>query len=312
MSQLDLISFGESMVEFFAEQPLADALVFQKAYGGDAMNVLVAAARLGARGGFISKVGDDPFARYLRAEWQREGLDLTHAPVVPGFNAVYFITVLEGGQREFTYYRAGSAASTFRAEELPLAALTTAKAFYTSGITQALGPNCRAAVLAAVRAARAAGVFVAFDPNLRLKLWTLAEARAAFAEVLPYTDAVLISGPEESRTLLELDDPVEIAASLHARGVRIVGVKQGERGCTVSTEGRCEQVPALPVAVVDTTGAGDAFNGAFLYGMTQGWDAIASARLGVVHASLKCRGRGAVASLPARDETYAAAQLRSL
>ena len=108
----DIISLGECMVELFSEEPIARAGSFRKAVGGDALNTLVAAARLGASTGFVTRVGDDPFAPFLLESWRAEGIDVSHARFVEGFNAVYFISLLPGGEREFTYYRSGSAAST--------------------------------------------------------------------------------------------------------------------------------------------------------------------------------------------------------
>jgi ribokinase len=87
------------------------------------------------------------------------------------------------------------------------------------------------------------------------------------------------------------------------RGVPTVAVKCGPDGCVVGADEAIARVPAYRVSpVVDTTGAGDAFDAAFLVGLARGRDPVASARMGVVLAGLKCRGRGATASLPSRDE----------
>jgi len=90
---LDLIGVGECMVELFAEEPLGQAPVLRRAYGGDVLNALVSATRLGSRTGFVSRVGDDPFGESLRAAWREDGVDVSHAPLVPGENGVYFISV---------------------------------------------------------------------------------------------------------------------------------------------------------------------------------------------------------------------------
>jgi 2-dehydro-3-deoxygluconokinase len=222
---------------------------------------------------------------------------------VEGFNGIYFITTFGDGQREFTYYRAGSAASRITPADLDPAFLGDCHVFFTSGISQAISPTARATVRAAVEMARAGGARVAFDPNLRVKLWSLAEARAALDEILPFLDVILPSAPEESEALLGLTDPAAIVEHFWARGVPIVAVKQGAAGCVIGAEGRLTTVPAYPVArVVDTTGAGDAFNAGFLHGLIHGRAPVAAARVGTVLAGLKCRGRGATASLPARAE----------
>ena len=134
----DIISLGECMVELHSEEPIARAGSFHKAYGGDALNTLVAAARLGAGTGFVTRVGDDPFAPFLLEAWRAEGIDVSHARLVEGFNGLYFISLLPGGEREFTYYRHGSAASTMTPADLDPAYIGGARVLHVSGISQAI------------------------------------------------------------------------------------------------------------------------------------------------------------------------------
>ena len=298
------------MVELFADEPLAKARQFYKAYGGDTLNLLVAAARLGSSVGYITRVGDDPFASYLLESWQAEGVDTSQVKVVPGFSGLYFISLLAGGEREFTYYRQGSAASTLSLEDVSASYVGQAKVMHASGITQALSPTCRAAVLAAFKLAKEQGVAVSYDPNLRLRLWSLKEAQAAFEEVLPYLDVVLASAPEETGALFGLEEPEAVVQYLFERGVRIAAVKAGARGCVVGQEGQIQALAAIaPRGVVDSTGAGDAFNGAFLHGLVRGLDVEAAARLGVVTSGLKLGGRGAIESLPNGQDVAACVSL---
>ncbi len=301
----DLVSMGECMIEFFADHPLSEEGVFYGTFAGDALNMLVAASRLGTSTGFITRVGDDPFRDMLLKGWQREGVDTSHAKVVKGFNGIYFIAIRPDGDREFTYYRKGSAPSTMVPEDLDANYIGAARVFHTSGITQAISETSRRTALQAVRMAREKGVMVSFDPNLRPILWpSLDEARRALEEVLPYVDIFLPSSQDASR-MLGLEDPEELVRSLWRQGVRIVAIKMGDQGCLVGAGGRIEEVPAFKVEqVVDTSGAGDAFNGAFLHGIISGLAPRDAARLGVIMAGLKVRGRGAIASMPRREEVY--------
>ena len=300
---LDIVSIGECMVEFHCEGPMAQARAFQRGFGGDTLNLLVAAARLGCSGGYISRVGSDPFGPGLLEGWRREGLDLTHAPLVAGFNGIYFISLLEGGEREFTYYRAGSAASHLGPEDVDPEYIAAARIVHSSGITQALSPSCRAAVKRAFEVAKEAGVMVSFDPNLRTKLWPVEQARDALAEVLPLVDAILPGAPQEIAQLIGIEDPEQAARYFHDRGVKIAVVKMGTKGCLVSDGATVQRIPAhRSPFVVDSTGAGDAFDGGFLAGICMGYDAMSAAGIGAAVAGLKVRGRGAVASLPRRTE----------
>ena len=100
-SVLDVVAMGESLVEFFADEPMATAPAFTKAVGGDTFNMCCAAARIGGRSGYVTRVGDDPFADYLLGTWRGAGVDTSRAPVVEGFNGVYFISNFGDGQRPY-------------------------------------------------------------------------------------------------------------------------------------------------------------------------------------------------------------------
>ncbi|MDE2929907.1 MAG: sugar kinase [Chloroflexota bacterium] len=303
----DILSLGECMVEFFAEEPLAEAKNLQKAFAGDALNLLAAASRLGSTCGFLSRVGDDPFQNYLLNGWESLGIDTSHVKRVQGRNGIYFISIYGYGERDFTYYRAGSAPSTMTPEDLDPDYIAQARVLHISGIAQAISASARATALAAARIAHEAHVCVSFDPNFRPALWSAEEARAAAEELLPHVDIALPSGPEESQQLFGLTTPQETADYLHGFGAYAVVVKLGEAGVYVSAEGGTGTVPAFTVPhVVDTTGAGDAFDGAFLHGLVQNMPPLDAARLGVVMAGLKVRGRGAIASLPEKSEVEAA------
>ncbi|MDO8531586.1 MAG: sugar kinase [Dehalococcoidia bacterium] len=303
----DIVAMGECMVELYADEPVARASVFHRSYGGDTLNTLVAAARLGSTTRYITRVGSDPFTPYLLEAWRSEGVDTSTARQVAGPNGLYIISLLPGGEREFAYYRRGSAASTLSSEDVTDDALRGARIFHTSGITQAISPSARRAVLEGVRRAKALGLRVSFDPNLRPALWpSLAEARAALEEVLPFVDIFLPSAPEESEQLLGVRDAVEAARACRARGVPLALVKQGKDGCVVAHGESVTVIPAYDTgAVVDTTGAGDAFDGAALHALARGMDPVSAARLGTITAGLKVRGRGAVRSLPTGREVYA-------
>jgi 2-dehydro-3-deoxygluconokinase len=283
--RFDLAGLGECMVEFNATEPLAHATRFTRACGGDVLNALVAAARQGARTAFISRVGDDPFGPGLRAAWAEEGIDVGHAPLVPGENGVYFISLDVHGERSFTYRRAGSAASRLCAADIDAAAVAAARCILLSGITQAISPGAREATLAAARIAREHGVLVAYDPNYRPRLWGDAgAARAACAELLPLVDILLPSLPADADIL---PGPPQALVE-HAV------VKHGELGCEVWLGGRRTAVPAVAARVVDTTGAGDAWNGAYLAAVLRGAAPVEAAGIANRVAAAKLAHRGAI------------------
>lgn len=300
---LDLIGLGECMVEFHAPESLGHAPSLTRAYGGDVLNALVSAARLGGRTGFITRVGQDPFGPSLLSCWQAEGIDTSHAPLVPGENGVYFISLGPGGEREFTYRRAGSAASALTAEEVDPGYVASSRALLLSGITQALSDSAQAATLHAAQLAREAGTLVAFDPNYRPGLWAVrggaGAARAALAELLPHVDLLLPSFPADGLFLPGAATDAAQAAGAFGRLAPVVALKAGAGGAWLcspqcSPEG-VVHTPAEPdVQVVDTTGAGDAWNGAFLAGLLDRQPLTRALRLANITAARKLRFRGAI------------------
>ncbi len=293
----EILALGEAMVEFNQSSPSRPD--YLQGFGGDTSNFCIAAARQGARTGFVSAVGDDHFGQLLMTLWQREGVDTsmvrvdTHAPT-----GVYFVSHGPAGHR-FDYLRAGSAASRYTPHDLPLAAIATAKVIHLSGVSLAISVSACDAALAALAHARANGVRVSFDTNLRLKLWPLARARAVMLDVIRQTDICLPSWDDVTALtgLTERDDIVDFLLAL---GPRVVALKLGREGAYVATPEARRVVPGRVADAVDATGAGDCFGGAFIARIVAGDDPFAAARYANVAAALSTQGFGAVAPIPDR------------
>ncbi|MGI5461039.1 sugar kinase [Streptomyces sp. CA-249302] len=190
------------MVEFNADVDgaLEDAASFAVGYGGDTSNFLVAAARSGARAGYVTRIGDDAFGRVLTRLWEREGVDTTHVVREPGGRTgVYFIARGPAGHG-FTYYRAGSPASRLSPADVPEQAVAQARLLHVTGITQAIGASACDAALHAMAVARAQGTLVSYDPNYRSALWTQEQARAVILRSLELCD-IALPNMEEGRML---------------------------------------------------------------------------------------------------------------
>ncbi len=303
---LDIVAIGEAMVEF-NQVRRDDPGSWLQGFGGDTSNTVIAAARLGARAGYVTRVGDDPFGRRLLDLWNSEDVDTSGVAVDPGApTGVYFVSHGADGH-EFAYLRSGSAASRLAPASLPLDLITSARVLHVSAISQAISASACDACFAAIDAARAAGVRIAYDTNLRLKLWPLARARAIVFATLRSADWALPS-LDDARLLFDTDDPARIVDACHALGSSIVVVKLGPQGCLVSEAGRREQLPGMRVDAVDSTGAGDCFDGAFLARSVAGDDPFTAARYANAAAALKTLGYGAVAPLPrAADVAHAMA-----
>ena len=273
---------------------------YLQGFGGDSSNVVIAAARQGARTAYVTRIGDDDFGRMFLALWKVEGVDTSGVGIDPhAHTGVYFVTHGPLGHA-FNYLRAGSAASRMRAEDLPLELIRTARCVHASGISMAISASAREAVFAAFEAARAAGATLSFDPNLRLSLWPLEQARAAIAAAARMADHFFPS-IEDARALSGLDEADAIVAWAHGLGAKAVFLKLGPEGALVSDGRRREHIDGFRVNAVDATGAGDCFCGATLARIAAGDSVFEAGRYATAAAALATTGFGAVAPLPRPD-----------
>jgi len=302
MNRLDLVSLGECLIEFSLKEQNGKLLAF-RSLGSSSFNPLVTAARLGASVGYIARFGKDALGRYLLNFLQKEKIDISQIRLVEGFNALYFILRLPEGEREFLYYRKGSAGSTLCPDDIDEEYIKKTKIIHSTGTTQAISLSSRKAVYKAFSVAWEAGINVSFDPNLRLGLWNIEDARGALNEILPFID-ILLPALREAQLLFKLEEEKEIIEYLWRQGVRIVVLKKGAAGVTVGWGNSIVTLPALYIEPVDTTGAGDAFDGAFLYGLLQGYSPFEAAKLGNIVGALMIKGFGAISSLPDCKEVF--------
>jgi 2-dehydro-3-deoxygluconokinase len=235
----------------------------------------------------------------MRNVWSAEGIDGALAFTVNGGSpGLYLIENDARGERRFHYWRGNSAARRWLAllQEQGETALCGADAVYLSGISLAiLSPVERAGAIELLRRLRPNVGRIAFDPNVRLALWESAQAAAAtIEEVLSIADIALPS-TEDAGLLLGVDDPIEQMNRLQGAGVREIALTLGARGCLVADGGVRTRLPAPRAAsIADTSGAGDAFNGAYLATRLGGGSAVEAAESGLLLGSRVVTHVGAV------------------
>ncbi|HWQ12332.1 MAG TPA: sugar kinase [Roseiflexaceae bacterium] len=297
----EVVTLGECMGVFYPPDPvtLDDARTLLWDIGGAEANMSIALARLGHTARFISRVGDDPFGRRVRAVLEAEGVDtaaLVTDPSAP--TGVFFREWLPDMARRVYYYRAGSAASRLAPEHLAPELFAGARVVHLTGITPALSTSCAAACLRAVELAKAGGALVSLDPNYRPRLWGPEAFRAALLPLLRQTD-ILLMGHEDARAALGVEDEDDMLAAGAALGARVVVLKRAERGALALAEGRRYEVPAEPVArAIDPVGAGDGFDAGFLAGWLRGWDTAAALHLGAKVGAASVQALGDYAGYP--------------
>jgi 2-dehydro-3-deoxygluconokinase len=292
----DILCYGEPLLEF-NQRPGTEPPLYLKGHGGDTSNAAIAAARAGASVGYITGIGADAFGQDFLALWQAEGVDTTTVKIDPqAHTGIYFVTHTDKGHA-FTYFRAGSAASRITPADMPEAAIRNAKIFHLSGISQAISGSAADAGFHAIAVARAAGVRISYDTNLRLRLWDAPRAAAVIHAAIGISDIALPSY-DDATILTGLEDPDAIADFYLRLGAKLVALKLGKDGVLLADQAARERIAGRQVNAVDATGAGDTFAGSFLARLVAGDSPRDATIYANAAAALAVTGYGAVAPIP--------------
>lgn len=297
------------MVELSCEGPLTDAQTYLKGMGGDVLNTAVGAARLGTPVKLLAPLGNDPFGLDIHQRIINEGIQFVGKPRDKEQTGMYFVSIRANGEREFTYYRQGSAASGLSPKDWSPKLLDDVTVVFSTGITLAISDTARQFVVKMFKTARQRNILTVFDLNYRPRLWKKADvAFDAYHEIFGLTDVALASVPSDTEPLFFLQRPQQAMDYFHTHGVRMAIAKSGAAGCTISYQRDRAELPAISAGkAIDTTGAGDAFNGGFLHGLIEQHSLIDCARLGLATAGLQVTKRGSADAMPYRDSVYEAA-----
>jgi len=302
----DVVTIGEMMVQFnpITTGPLRHVAYFEKHAAGAEANFAVGMVRMGFSAGFISRVGDDEFGKYILAVLKGEGVDVSRVIVdKEAPTGIYFV------QRGFpvpekssvVYHRKGSAASRLSTKDLDAEYIKSARLFHITGITPALSDTCRETSFKALEMAQDNNVMISLDTNIRLKLWGEETARQTLIPMIRKA-TIMFTEPDDSEILIGERNPEKAIGMLLDMGPSVVVLKLGGEGSIAATKDHIVRKPAFKVPVMDPIGAGDAFAAGFVASLLKGWSLDRALEIGNAAGALVVTVRGDMENLPSIDE----------
>lgn len=271
----DVLAMGRLGVDLYPLQSgvgLEEVTTFGKFLGGTAANVSVAAARYGHKVAIISRVGADPFGRYLRAELRRLGVDARFVGTDPQHRTpVAFCEIFPPDNFPLYFYREPNAPDTcITIDQFADEDTRSARVLWTTATGLSVEPS-RSTQLHVLRT-RARSGHTVLDLDYRPTLWeSEAAAREQMTAALEHV-TVAVGNREEVQIAVGESDPVRAADALLERGVELAVVKLGPRGVLGKTRDEAVEVAPFPVTPLNGLGAGDAFGGALCHGLLSGWE----------------------------------------
>ncbi|MCR5084600.1 MAG: sugar kinase [Succinivibrionaceae bacterium] len=301
-----LVLAGEPMGLLIAqtEGPLDSVKGYSLAVAGAEFNVATGSARLGHKTAYLTKLGDDPFGRLitrtLRDNQIEDNLVTFTKERKTGFMLKSKVTV---GDPDIFYFRAGSAASTLSEEDVDKIDFSVFSNIHLTGILPALSDSTRAAVRLMIKKARAAGLYISFDPNLRPQLWPSKEVMVSCLNDLAAEADMVLPGDGEGATLCGTTDARAINKFYRDLGAKTVVTKCGAKGALVSDgDGEDVMVPGFIIdKVVDTVGAGDGFACGVITALMEGLPIAKAVERGCAIGAIQCTFSGDNEGLPTPD-----------
>ena len=309
MSEFDILSFGETMAMFVAEQSgdLADVGQFHKRIAGADSNVAIGLSRLGFNVAWLSRVGADSLGRFVVDTLRKEGLDCRNVAIDAAHPTGFQLKSRadDGSDPAVEYFRRGSAASHLSVQSIS-SSLLDARHLHATGIPPALSASAREMSFELMTRMRNAGRSVSFDPNLRPSLWASEQQMITEINRLAALAHWVLPGLSEGRLLTGFEDPADIAAFYLDLGVEAVAIKLGPHGAYYRTQLNEGFVAGVPVKnVVDTVGAGDGFAVGLISALLENHSVADAVRRANWIGSRAVQSRGDMEGLPTRLELSA-------
>lgn len=261
-----IAALGELLIDFTpVGLSKANNQIFEQNPGGAPANVLALVSKLGKRTAFLGMVGQDKFGLFLKEVLENSNINVSGLKISEKFKTTLaFVHLDKSGDRTFSFYRKQGADMMLSASDVNYEVIKEAKIFHFGSVSMSDEP-ARTASIKAAMFAKENGSIISFDPNYRPLLWSSIKEAISTIEIgVKLADILKVSEEELELITGQLDVAVG-ADMLFREGVKVVLVTLGKNGCYYKYAGGEGFVEGYLVNAIDTTGAGDAFLGAFLY-----------------------------------------------
>ena len=312
-----LVAIGEALIDLIPSRKgcsFGEVESFSPKTGGAPANVCAVYSKLGGEAVMLTQLGDDPFGHKIKDELSHAGIDTTYIAMTDAANtALAFVSLDKDGDRTFSFYRNPSADMLYAPDQVPQSVFDGAYALHFCSVSLGDFPM-KEAHRRAIEYASGSGALISFDPNLRFMLWDDKKAlKRAVLEFIPYADIIKVSD-EELEFITGFTDIKEALPWFWDQEVRLVLYTCGKDGMRAYTANAEAASKASEVRAVDTTGAGDASIGSFLWklcrlgvskdniGIVDGALLGEAVRFAAEYCSMSVQHEGAIPSYPTLEE----------
>ncbi|MCI6275303.1 MAG: sugar kinase [Clostridium sp.] len=304
------ILFGEPMALLIADSTglLEDVEHFTRSLSGAEVNVSIGLSRLGHEVSYMTRLGDDPFGRYIEKKLKEDNIGTEFVTYDPVYRTGIQLKnrVTDGSDPYAPYYRKGSAASHITTAEIDMIDFPDIDHVHVTGIPPALSKTSRAATYRLMERAKENNVFLTFDPNLRPALWESEEVMIEVINDLASKADIILPGIEECKILVGSEDFNTIADFYKKKGIKTIVIKNGANGAYVCDGDESYTVEGFKVEeVVDTVGAGDGFAVGIISGRLEGLSLKEMVRRGNAIGAIQVTNISDNAGLPTHEELEA-------
>ncbi len=305
MKQIQVLAVGEALIDLISDDEqvsLAQPRQFYMYPGGEAANVAMNIARLGASAAFVGCVGDDFFGTFLCRHLADASVDMSYVRVIEHIPTTLAIVTRQNPTPDFAIYRGADA--QLSPSDMPVDLLSSISHLHVSAFALSCEP-ASSTVLHFLAQAHAAGCRISFDPNYHPRLWHIpADPLSLFEKVCPYTYVTKPSLDDCVRLFGEGQTPEAYAARFLALGVQHVVLTMGAAGALLADAHGTTYFPTNKIEILDVTGAGDSFWSGMLVALLDGYAMADAVRVGQAVASIKLQRVGPLSTDIDRLELY--------